>query len=70
MKDFFAVWDVAKDVFGLERKVHIDLEEAYIRITSNNTLRVKVDGTYDDTETMYQIAAIRLLNWVEQRTKQ
>ena len=68
MDDFFAVWEAAKDKFDLERKVHIDFDEAYIRITSGKMFVMKVEGSYEEVEEMYQTAAYKLLEWIRRRS--
>lgn len=67
MEQFFKVWDIAKK-YGLERRVHIDFDEAYIRIYHAGKVIVRVDGTHDDREHLYITAANRLLDWLRERT--
>lgn len=66
MEQFFKVWDIAKR-YGLERRVHIDFEEAYIRIYLNGTVVVRADGSYDEREHLYLTAASRLLDYLRER---
>ena len=68
MDEFFRIWPIAKDRYGLERKVVSNFEEAYIRIYQDQQIIVRVDGTYDDTELLYTTAANRLLDWMDMIT--
>lgn len=65
MDSFFKVWKIAQEKFGLERKVHVDMDEAYIRIYENGNVVVRADG--EDLEHLYIQAASRLANWMQQR---
>lgn len=69
MDVFYKVWEAAKKIYELERTVHIDLEEAYIRIYLAGSIIVRVDGTHEELEEMYTTAAARLLDWMQQRKK-
>lgn len=73
MNEFFSVWDAAKDVFELSRKVYIDLERGLIKIWQDNTQIIKVEVDFEDdidTEHLYHLAAERLISWIKQREKQ
>lgn len=70
MGEFFRVWDTARKKYGLERKVHIDLNEAYMRIYQGDQIIVRADGTYNDLEIMYIQAAVRLVAWMQQKEKE
>lgn len=65
MGEFFRVWKKALSKYDLERKVHIDFEEAYMRIYHHGNVIVRVDGTYDELEIMYIQAAVRLVAWLQ-----
>jgi hypothetical protein len=64
---FFKVWKIAQEKFGLERKVHVDMDEAYIRIYENGNVVVRADGDSEDLEHLYIQAASRLANWMQLR---
>lgn len=67
MREFFEVWKYAKDAYGLSRVVSINLDEAYMRIYQDETIIVRVEGTYDELEDLYIAAALRLLQWMQMR---
>lgn len=69
MNEFFRVWDIARKLYSLERLVHIDFEEAYIKIYLNGNIIVRVNGPADDVNFVYFIAAKRLLAWMERKEK-
>lgn len=69
MGEFFRVWEIARDKYGLERVVHFDLEEAYMRIYLDGKIIVRVDTSSDDKELLYLQAAKRLLGWMEMRER-
>ena len=69
MNEFFRVWDIAKKLYGLERLVHIDFEEAYIKIYLNGSIIIRADGPCDDVNFVYFTAARRLLAWMERKEK-
>lgn len=69
MNEFFRVWDIAKKLYSLERLVHIDSEEAYIKIYLNGNIIVRVNGPADDVNFVYFTAARRLLAWMERKEK-
>ena len=66
MEQFFKVWDIAKK-YGLERIVHIDSDEAYIRIYHNGKIVVRADSSHKEKEFLYVTAATRLLEWLRGR---
>jgi len=68
-KDFFRVWEKARDKYGLERKVVVNDDEAYIRIYQDKKVIVRSDGTWDNTDHVYEQAAKRLHDWLEQQNK-
>lgn len=65
MDDFFAIYDTAKEVFGLTFLVHYDLDEAYIKIHQGEKLIVKAEGSHIEQEALYQQALIRLIAWIK-----
>ena len=67
MDEFFEVWSVASKAYGLSRYIYIDFEEAYMRIYQGEIIIVRVEGTYDDLDTLYITAALRLLSWMHIR---
>lgn len=67
MDEFFEIFDIAKKHYGMTRLVHVDFEEAYIRVYLDDKAVVRVDGTYDELEELYIQAAARLLTWIKQR---
>ena len=67
MSEFFKVWELAHKIYGLSRLVHVDLEEAYMRIYLEDKIIVRVEGTFDELEDMYIAAALRLLQWMQVR---
>ena len=67
MEKFFEVYDIAVKVYGLSRLVHVDLEEAYIRIYQDEQIIVRVDGNFEELEDLYIAAALRLLQWMQMR---
>ena len=69
MHEFFKVWGIAKQLYGLERLVHIDLEEAYIRIFLDGKIIVRADGPSEDLEYIYLTAASYLVDWLQQQGK-
>lgn len=56
---------MARKAYGLERLVHIDFEEAYIRIYQDGRVIVRADGTLDELEELYTQAALRLTQWLQ-----
>ena len=69
MNEFFRVWDIARRQYSLERLVHIDFEEAYIKIYLKGNIIVRADGPADDVNFVYFTAARRLLAWMERKEK-
>ena len=67
MGKFFEVWKLASKAYGLSRIVHIDLEEAYMRIYQDEKIIVRVEGTCEEIEDLYIAAALRLLQWMQMR---
>lgn len=70
MDEFFAVWKAAKDIYGLERKAHIDFEEVYIRIYLDGEVIVRADGIPEELDYVYSQAAQRLAAWVRGKNEQ
>jgi hypothetical protein len=69
MNEFFRVWDIARMQYSLERLVHIDSDEAYIKIYLDGSIIVRADGPCDDVYFVYFTAAKRLLAWMERKEK-
>lgn len=70
MGEFFRVWKIAKRAYGLERVVHIDFREAYIKIYKDGSVIVRVSAEEpqaEDIERMYIQAALRLADWMKMR---
>lgn len=67
MREFFELWKYAKDAYGLSRVIHINLDEAYMKIYQDDTVIVRVEGIPEELDDLYIAAALRLLQWMQLR---
>lgn len=69
MDEFFEIWDVAKDRYGLSRLVQIDQERGLIKVWQGDVLIIKVEAEHDENEHLYSLAAERLISWIQKGRK-
>lgn len=67
MNEFLELYSLVKEKYGLTRIVHVDFNEAYLRVMQQEKIIIRVDGSYDELEYIYLTAANRLIAWIKQR---
>ena len=67
MNEFLELYFLVKEKYGLTRIVHVDFNEAYLRVMQQEKIIIRVEGSYDELEYMYLTAAKRLIAWIKQR---
>ena len=66
MDEFFAIYDIAKRDYGVERRVKINSNEIQIYLYLDGKIIVRAEGEPAEREKIYLDAAKKLINWMQQ----